>query len=110
MPACASDCVFEVTAAIAASAADSTLLRSIMKGSGLRFSSVKHSAARGVLPLNKPLWGLPQRHDEVGAFAGFAALVDAVIGHHDRTAGGQDFCDPRHRLRRDGDAVQRFGW
>jgi hypothetical protein len=31
MPACARDRLFEVTAAIAASAADNTLLRSIMK-------------------------------------------------------------------------------
>jgi hypothetical protein len=31
MPVCASDCLLEVTAAIAASAADITLLRSIMK-------------------------------------------------------------------------------
>jgi hypothetical protein len=31
MPACASDCLFEMTAAIAASAAVITLLRSIMK-------------------------------------------------------------------------------
>jgi hypothetical protein len=34
MPACASDCLFEVTAAIAASAAVTTLLRSIMKSLG----------------------------------------------------------------------------
>jgi hypothetical protein len=32
MPACARDCRLEATAAIAASAAESTLLRSIMKG------------------------------------------------------------------------------
>src|SRR6476660_4445447 len=108
MTACARACLFEVTAAIAASAADNTLLRSIMKSLALRFESAKHSATRGARPLNKPLRDLPQRHDEVGAFAGFAALVDAVIGHHDRTAGGQDFCDPRHRLWRDGDAVQRL--
>src|SRR5258705_615391 len=116
MPACARDCLFEVTAAIAASAADITLLRSIMKSLdenfALRFmwfNSTKHSATRGARPLNKSLWGLPQGHNEVGAFAGFAALVDAVIGHDDRTAGGQDLCDPRHRLGSDGDAVQRLG-
>src|SRR6185436_20303492 len=79
-----------------------------MKSFRLRFDSAKHSATRGLLPLNKPLWGLPQRDDEVGAFAGFTALVDAVIGHYDRTAGGQDFGDPRQRLRSDGDAVQRL--
>src|SRR2546429_7346377 len=138
MAACARDCLFEVTTATAASAADITLLRSIMKSLRLRFDSAKHSATRGPRPLNKPLWEasafqrslpsdlirgwvpvrakktrqrnrLAQRDDEVGAFAGFAALVDAVIGHHDRTAGGQDFCDPRHRLGSDGDAVQRLG-
>src|SRR5258705_11948800 len=109
MPACARDCLFEMTAAITASAADNTLLRSIMKSLALRFNSAEHSATRGPLPLNKPLWGLPQGHDEVGAFAGFAALVDAVIGHHDRAAGAQDFCNPRHRLGSDGDAVQRLG-
>ena len=76
-----------VTAAIAASVADITLLRFIMRSLALRFTSAKHSATRGPLPLNKPLWGLPQGHDEVGAFAGFAALVDAVIGHYDRAAG-----------------------
>ena len=54
-----------------------------MKSFGLRFDGTKHSATRGPLPLNKPLWDLPQRDDEVGAFTGFAALVDAVIGHHD---------------------------
>src|SRR3954454_24824825 len=113
MPACASDCLFEVTAAIAASAAVITLLRSIMraptKSFGLRFDAAQHSATRAARPLNKPLWGLPQGHDEVGAFAGFAALADAMIGHHDRTAGAQDFCDPRHCLGSDGDAVQRLG-
>jgi hypothetical protein len=56
MPACASDCLFEATAAIAASAADITLLRSIMKSLALRFNSAKHSATRGPLPLNKTLW------------------------------------------------------
>src|SRR5881392_4218205 len=130
MPACARDCLFEVTASIAASAADITLLRSIMKSLGLRFDSAKHSARRGPRPLNKPLWEssafqrsmpsdlirgwvpvrvkqtrqkkrLAQRDDEVGAFAGFAALVDAMIGHHDRASGGQHLRDPRHRLGSD---------
>src|SRR5439155_2300307 len=114
MPACASDCLFEVTAAIAASAADITLLRSIMKGldeklraCGSTAQSIAQRARPG--PSTSRYGDLTQRDDEVGAFAGFTALVDAVIGHYDRTAGGQDFGDPRHRLRSDGDAVQRLG-
>jgi len=61
MPACASDCLFGAKAAIAASAADITLLRSIMNSLDesfeLRFHCAKHSARRRMLPLNKPLCG-----------------------------------------------------
>ena len=55
MPACARDCLLELTAAITASAAVITLLRSIMKSPGLRFDSAKHTAQREQQPLNKAL-------------------------------------------------------
>jgi len=47
MPACARDCLFEATAAIAASAADITFLRSIMKSLALRFNSASIAQRAG---------------------------------------------------------------
>jgi hypothetical protein len=66
MPACARDCLFELTAAIAASAADITLLRSIMEKPSTAVQLTKDSATRGTLPLNKPLWETIAFSSEVG--------------------------------------------
>ena len=61
---------------MAASAAVIMVLRSIMASLALGFIGAKHSRAGEPAPLNKLLWrGLAQRNDEVGAFAGFAAVL-----------------------------------
>src|ERR1700687_5917637 len=50
---------------------------------------------------------LAQRNDEIRSFAGFAG-IDALIGNDDRAAGRERFCNSRHRIRRDGEAIQCF--
>src|SRR6185437_14883665 len=110
---CAKDCLVEAAAAIAASATVIARLRFIItasiKSSGAAGSTAQSIAQRARRDRSTSCYELPQRDDEIGAFAGFAALVDAVIGHHDRAAGGQDLRDPGHRFGRDGEAVERLG-
>src|SRR5262245_21093160 len=130
MPACASDCLVEATPAIAASPMVITVLRSIMKASikssapGATARVISHRARRDRSTSRYAIYNvqakrgpvrnasrrrLPKRDDEVSAFAGFSALADTEIGHHNRTAGAQDFSDPGHRFGRYGDAVERLG-
>src|SRR5262249_22717297 len=50
---------------------------------------------------------LAQGDDEIRAFAGFA-LINALIGHDDRSAGRQRFRDPRHDVGGNADSVERL--
>src|SRR4051794_16970046 len=114
MPAWAAACRLAIMPGTA-SAAIITVLRSIMRSLGcivrrsiaqraigrlstsrygracLLFEHDLRANAFRVCPEGKPVSNFPdhaltQRDDEISAFAGFAALGDAVIRHHDRTA------------------------
>src|ERR1700736_5523731 len=107
MPACAVALLVEAEATMAVRAAVIMVLRFIM--ACLSGDSVAHRIAQRAhhrRSTSRYGWIVrsAQRNDEVRAFAGFA-LVDALVGNHDRAAGRQGFRDARHRIRRNRDAV-----